>query len=172
MPEPRYNGCMRSLLFVTCCLLAAFSVAQPEDLATRKQVERFYAAWDRNMERENLAGIVKLFRPEGYSVDLEGRRTPFTSFGNTFRGFFANARKIESNISVQQAQRNGDEIVAWVLVESIFEIKRNGRWRKERYINRYAETLKDFGRGLQIVWTQEIPTGTVQTGEAGGVGDG
>lgn len=142
-------GTAIALFVLSACALAQSSL--------RKEVEAFYAKWDRYVNAGKLDAAIGMLDVSFHQVSENGTKTNYwetVKHLKSMAGMFRNAR---SKIKVNSIQRQGDEVVAWVTMNFTGEMKTGKKWEKMNFKMQFAETIKRFPDGWRFIYSQALP---------------
>src|SRR5690349_20601674 len=109
---------MRSVirLFVVSITLAVavFGSAKGEDPQTRKEIQQTYAKWDKAVNAQDMKGCLALIDPSFVGTTKEGKTATYAQMKAQMQAMAKTASDFRSQITVNQVQQQGAEVVAWV----------------------------------------------------------
>lgn len=162
---------MKAKLFLSSVLvlLAISAIAQPEDPALRREVERFYMEMDKLASRGDCDAILATLHPNYVYTDAQGKRMDKAEVRVWLESMKANSRTDKVVTRVRNVRGNDDEVVAWVEMKTTFRMRQGNRWVPMTRTYRFAETHRRTPNGGWVtMMTQELPVDEKWSFKTGG----
>lgn len=148
---------VRSLFLLLALLVASMAVSQPEDPQLRKEIEAFYAKWDKLVGANNVKGLIDMIDPSFVQVDPDGKKMTYAEMRGQMMAMLDSVREPKSKITLERVYAQGDETVAWVTMVSSFKMQAGKKWKPMSFTMKFAETIKRTPKGLKFVFSQALP---------------
>lgn len=153
--------------------LMAFSVAcfaQAEDPALRKDLERFFARFDRMMAEGKNKQLFDLMAADYVNVDTQGKRMDKAQFKAAIMGMMGSVKDMHSKTLVKHVRGSGNEAVAWCEEVYTWKQKSGNGWTPMKMTSRWAESLRRTPSGGWVFfYSQELPTNEPWSFKTGGM---
>jgi|GEM_PF-2734022 len=154
-----------ALLFVA---LTVFGFSQAEDPALRKDLEAFFAKFDKLMAT-NPNATFDLLAADYTNVDLNGKHMDRGQFKEMVRSMAGSVKDMRSKTLVKNVRGSGNEAVAWCEEVYSWKQKKGNGWVEMKSTSRWAESLRKTGNGGWVFYySQQLPTNEPWDFHAGG----
>jgi ketosteroid isomerase-like protein len=138
-------------------LCGAIAFAQGESPIVRKEIEAVYEKWDRLVAKQDLKSLLAMIDKSFVMTDAEGKTMNYADMKKQMSSMVGSVRDCKSQITVNQIQEQGNEVVAWVTMKSSFKMKDGSKWVPVSFTARVAETLRKINGEWKFVAAQELP---------------
>ena len=147
----------RPALFAVLLLLGALAFSQGESPQVRKELQKFYAQWDKAVMAGDVKTLHSMIHPTFVQTHADGRTSNAAQVKKEMPGMFKMAKDTKCKITLDQIQSQGNEAVAWCTMRMSFKMKQGNKWEPVSFTGKYAETLKKFDGKWMFVASQELP---------------
>src|SRR6185503_12490406 len=129
---------MRKLSVLFLLLIASLAFAQSENPTLRKEIQAVYTSFDKMVAAGDVKGICALLDPSFIATDLNGKTTNAAEAKKEMANMMKTIRDQKSQITVNQIQEQGGEVVAWVTMRASGKIKQGDKWVPMVLTQRFA----------------------------------
>jgi ketosteroid isomerase-like protein len=140
-------------------IMATVAFAQAEEAGLRKEIQAVYAKFDKLVAARDSRGLMAMLDPSFIGTDADGKSIRYAETKQMVTTMLKSMRDPRSTITVQQVQRQGDEVVAYVTMKWSCKMKRGNKWVTESNTEKYAETLKKVNGTWRFFSSQALPAG-------------
>ena len=144
-------------LLLISLLLSCLALAQGEDPQVRKELQKFYAQWDKAVMAGDVKTLSSMIHPTFVQTHADGRTSNAAQVKKEMAGMMKLGKDTKCKITVDQIQSQGNEAVAWCTMKMSFKMKQGNKWEPVSFTGKYAETLKKFDGKWVFVASQELP---------------
>ena len=149
-----YRVLLNSFVFV---LFASFCFGQGENPEVRKELQKFYAKFDKACMAGDVKTLNSMIHPSFVQTHADGSTSNAAQVKKEIAGMVKISKDAKCKITVDQIQSQGSEAVAWVTMKMSFKMKQGAKWNPMSFTSKFAETLKKVNGNWMFVASQELP---------------